>query len=389
MNVNTFITLIKDPAQLYKISYTELESLVSQYPYCQNLRYLLLKKCTFEENEDFAKNLELTATFSNDRNLLFKQIHNQKENNGKPDVFHTNQKDQKPEEKLEQEKKFNVAEELLEEVNSETQENKVKVEQDIEPNNISKNEAIEEIELNSLFENEKSEDIVSERQSRSIVPNYFDENDSDAEFEDITEEMEFEFDLKEIPNKDQLLDEENVISIEELFELDSTIQSIPPEEDKRDILETIVEQKPKEIKSRNKKSRNKKGKPLTKKKVFPTPKSAFGSWVEKFQEPDVDEKTDKKKESEKRKKKLKKKLKKKESVSKKQKKKKHLKKGKKTIYFAQQSLRENKEIVSETLANVLVSQESYEKAVEMFEKLSLIFPEKSSYFAVQIKKLKK
>ena len=56
--------------------------------------------------------------------------------------------------------------------------------------------------------------------------------------------------------------------------------------------------------------------------------------------------------------------------------------------MAETSLVENEEIVSEPLALLLVKQGSYKKAIKMYEKLSLIFPEKSSFFAEQIENLK-
>ena len=71
MNAGNFFKYIDNPSQLYQINYQELKTLVLQYPYCQNLRYLLLQKSKMENHPDLQRNLEMAAIYSSDRTFLF------------------------------------------------------------------------------------------------------------------------------------------------------------------------------------------------------------------------------------------------------------------------------------------------------------------------------
>lgn len=57
--------------------------------------------------------------------------------------------------------------------------------------------------------------------------------------------------------------------------------------------------------------------------------------------------------------------------------------------LSEQSNQIGEELITETLVNVYIKQGLYDEALKSYEKLSLKFPEKNSYFATQIEKIKK
>ena len=61
--------------------------------------------------------------------------------------------------------------------------------------------------------------------------------------------------------------------------------------------------------------------------------------------------------------------------------------GEKIVAMAAGSV-EHREVVTETMAEVLVKQGSIENAISLYRKLSLAHPDKSAYFAARIEQLK-
>ena len=74
MNKENFTEYLKEVANLYKISYEELKTLVVEYPYCQNLHHLLLEKSKLDDNDHLEENLQRAATYSSDRAYLFYKL---------------------------------------------------------------------------------------------------------------------------------------------------------------------------------------------------------------------------------------------------------------------------------------------------------------------------
>ena len=59
------------------------------------------------------------------------------------------------------------------------------------------------------------------------------------------------------------------------------------------------------------------------------------------------------------------------------------------VDIAAPSIEENEALMTETLANIHIKQKHYHKAITIFEKLSLKYPEKSIYFAARIKEMER
>lgn len=74
MNTKDLLSVLHDFQQLASISYEQLDKLLLQFPYCHNLRLLLLKKYQNDEHRAFDRQLSLASTYCPDRQFLNKFV---------------------------------------------------------------------------------------------------------------------------------------------------------------------------------------------------------------------------------------------------------------------------------------------------------------------------
>jgi tetratricopeptide (TPR) repeat protein len=70
MNAESYLELLKQHANLYQLPYEALKTLAMQYPYSQSLQLLFLLKSEMEEHPDRQSQLQKTALYAPDRRKL-------------------------------------------------------------------------------------------------------------------------------------------------------------------------------------------------------------------------------------------------------------------------------------------------------------------------------
>jgi hypothetical protein len=372
MNAENFADYLKDYSKLYQLPYEELKSLVLQYPYCSNLHYLMAEKSQLDQHKDLEQHIQTAAYYSMDRPALRRLL-------------------QKLKVAARQMESFELAEDYLELKDLSA------IEQEVEPlisDDLFSIDPAEQESIPDLFStltddqegsegydlNEDSEHLPKPLNAESTpAENTMEEVHSPADPQKAGEAIEEIFDRlvseapPEVIAEDPLpteateegaaeakqsdvspIPEKELINLSEAPSSSSSQKKEDGTEQPDDDMET-----PKELPNRPQ----------------PTPKTSFTSWVQQFQPTHVKVQLSELMESKKR-------------EDAKQARKKKKKKKDKVVLFAERSLKERKDLASETLAELLISQEQFDKAIEMYKRLILKFPEKSSYFADKIKNLK-
>jgi len=264
-----FVDFLEDTNRLSASSITELNELVTEYPYCQSARILLTLNLLKEKNIRYDSELKTTAIYVNDRGLLRKHI-----------------------DKI-------ISQEASLIVKSKKTKNVQKPEKPIVA---EKEESKAQKEEQPLVQKIVSDDTVSKPDDVNIKPEY--DAQSIAEVKIIIEQH-----IKELEKELENINKEFPEKAPEPQKITK------PAKPKKDLINDFIKNEP----------------------SISRPKTRFYNPVDKARESVVDDES----------------------------------------------------IVSETLASIFYDQGLLEKAIKIYQKLSLKFPEKSSYFAALISKAEK
>jgi hypothetical protein len=108
MTTPEFTSLLKNPAKLNTMSYEALDQLLLQFPYCNGIRMLLLKKYKNDKHIAFERHLALASMYAADRSKLYDFLNTSSATDEKTKVI-----DFKPSDDSEAEKKTPLTTELV------------------------------------------------------------------------------------------------------------------------------------------------------------------------------------------------------------------------------------------------------------------------------------
>lgn len=349
MTTIKFAELLESPSQLSTMSYESLDNLLLQYPYCNNIRMLLLKKYKNDKHIAFEKHLTLASMYASDRGKLYEFL------NAATVVRPTIDKMAADKPKLSEEKKTKLATQL------------------VEPPPVYH------------FKISQNPPVLAFQKPLTVEDLFLGESDSDTN--SLTEDdrglstMPIEEWLQEF-EPPRIEERERGTSYKKGFKL----SRIPVfEKSMFDFLEEDIEEVKKETKS-SKTKKKKIASKLSKELTSPKKESELSQEVVDDNILDKLEVSDEMKSEEIDVFDLF--LSQTDGFLKSIQGKKEKKEVDNEEAWEDDSIDEKDEVLSETLAGILAKQGQKEKAIKMYETLSLNFPKKSSFFAEEINKLR-
>ncbi|MEO0726183.1 MAG: hypothetical protein AAFZ63_16690 [Bacteroidota bacterium] len=349
MNAESFSTYLAQPAKLYQLPYQEIKNLVAEYPYSANLRRLLLLKSKIEQDPKFEQYLHDLASSTLDRKHLYEFVTSEI-----PQLLDL---ETEPEDRLELQDLTEMREKDKILVTTEQEEEVPPLLATSPPPSNSEHEllesTVEELEIaeEDLFS--LSDNIPEEAPASAIVFEF-----EPPAREEIAEEQEENQALakaqedvsapESVPTPEPDADVEPQEAINELTMVVPIIEAVeePGYRVPTHLVDNLIA-----------------GSLLQLDQYQPQPTSHFQSWQVRHQGLNRDWKS--------------------------------LRRGttlsnpkQKTKEVAKQSVQDPTNLASETLAKLLARQGQYRKAVKIYQRLSLLYPEKSRYFAATIEELK-
>lgn len=384
MTTSEFSDLLKNPSGIHTMSYESLDNLLLQYPYCNGIRMLLLKKYKNDRHSAFERHLALASMYASDRGKLYEFLNASMVSNAAvietkptvekktkittqlvapPPVFYYKVSDNPP--ALAFQKPLTVEDLTVgyhssdEEANSNRSLSAMPIEewlQDFEPARMGeKNAALKKnfkLSRIPMFEKDMFAFLEDENMELEEKPQ---PKSKKAKSSKTTLQNPDKLNVQSKEKKTVLEDEEellkqNLKKIQEEFEAieDEDIDSFIIE--KSSINEPVLEEKTAK-KKKTKQPEEKETKEGAKPDVFEFFVTQASSFLKSINE-------------------------KKDGLSKKD-----------LDDWDDDSTDEKEEVVSETLADILAKQGQKDKAIKMYEALSLKFPKKSRLFADKIAKL--
>lgn len=366
MNKTEFIHLIQNPDLPAAKHVAALKQIVADFPYFTQARVLLAKALHNEKHYEYEKFLKQTALAVPDRDVLYHYLHNlipkwqsQQTAIKIEQSLVATQKDFTPESEILFEQPINLQEELGEQ--------SIVVEEDIEVVQ-TKEEFDVDLAITTLLERTN----ITPPQKEVVLP-IVESN------KDITESIDKTYTNNELPEAKPLIEEdeaEELSFVEWLQRKNNSEKKIETKPEVNPVIvEVKVEQAPLQqmVKSTSDTIAETKGDNKKHESIIPqvseVTKAEIEEAVAKSNVNDFQNILDKF-------------IKENPSISR-----------PKAEFFnpvnmARQSVEEDEELVTETLANLLYKQGNFKKAIRAYEKLCLLYPSKMTYFASLIQKIK-
>ncbi len=348
--------LIAHPASISADQLNDLSELVEKFPYCSSLHMLLLKGMALENDLKFESQLKIAAAHVHDRGHLYHLIHTEDQITAVHTTPEKSQPDESEEKTIVDDKSYVTSVEEKEILENESKiielENNKEAEQtevieDEEP--ITENNELEKTILTDAIDQNYVDTVLSfDTEIRT--------KDTEPETDIIEEEKVSEIEDKDAEAKTNLED----LAANRLYnevELNTSEQPAEP----LSFVEWL-KHKRSEIASEESTPTEAK-KPSTKSTAISSVtetkasrKSKTDALLEKFiaEEPKISRPV-------------------KDFYS--------------PVKTAKKSVEESDDLVSETLAKIHLMQKNYDKAISSYQKLILLYPEKKTFFADQIKKI--